>query len=219
MKLVIGLVAGASALCLASSALAAPLPPIPTVEGSIAVNTVKSEHRAAFVAAFLAYARSTPPSKAVAYGVCTTRDNDTDLYTYFQFASFEDNFTSVRTPISADFIALREVKWRANYKPLVNPASSNIFGKTVHNFFVFSVPSKNIESFVRAALKSNSQILPNDPGNVPAFVSQNAAGGGTNAVNQLNVHFVNSDNKNLGIGIDNYFKGGKDAAFFDALVD
>ena len=52
MKLVIGLVAGASALCLASSALAAPLPPIPTVEGSIAVNTVKSEHRAAFVAAF-----------------------------------------------------------------------------------------------------------------------------------------------------------------------
>ena len=46
MKFVIGLAAGASALCLASAAFAAPPPPIAPGDGAFSVFYFKSDHRA-----------------------------------------------------------------------------------------------------------------------------------------------------------------------------
>ena len=75
MKFVIGLVAGASALCLASSAFAAPPAPIAPGDGAFTVLFFKSDHRAVAVAAVTAFMKSTPTSKALASGVCVSRTN------------------------------------------------------------------------------------------------------------------------------------------------
>lgn len=212
MKIAIGLIAGASALCLAASAFAAAPTPITPGDGVFAVSWHKSKHRAAAVAAYKT--AWTAPSKSLSHGICVSRDNNTDFMVFSAFANFEDNFTSERTALSADNLALREPQYSASYKPLMPVGDTN--GKTVHQFFRFSVPFKNTEAFIQAASRANSAVSTETKG---AFlgVFMPAAGGGTNEANVLHVRIVYPDNKSLGMSIDNYFKGTKGAAGFNEM--
>ncbi len=218
MKFVIGLVAGASALCLASSAFAAPPAPIPPGYGAAWGAYFKSDHRAVAVAAMKEFIKSAPSSKTLAGGICVSRDNNTEFFVYTSYANFEDLFTAQGKLPSADIMALQHLQYRAQFKPLILPlmAVGNTDSKMVHQFFRFSVPFKNTEAFVQAASKANAMVATEIKGSAVA-VFQPAAGGGTNEVNILHVRIVYPDNKSLGMGIDNYFKGGKAGATFNEM--
>ncbi len=218
MKFVIGLVAGASALCLASSALAAPPAPIAPGDEAAWGFYFKSDHRAVVVPANTAFIKSAPSSKALAGGICVSRDNNTEFFIYMSYANFEDLFTSQGKLPSADILALQHLQYRAQFKPLFLPLMpiGNTDSKTVHQFFRFSVPFKNTEAFVQAAAKANAMVATEIKGAAVA-VFQPAAGGGTNEVNVLHVRIIYPDNKSLGIGMDNYFKGGKAGATFNEM--
>ncbi len=111
-------------------------------------------------------------------------------------------------------MALEHLEYRAQFKPLMSVVNTN--GKTVHEFFRFSVPLKNTEAFVQAASKLNVMLATEIKGAAVA-VFQPAAGGGTNEVNVLHVRIVYPDDKSLGMSLDNAFKGGKAGAAFNEM--
>lgn len=213
MKLVIGLVAGASALCLASSAFAASPPPIAPGDGAFTVLFFKSDHRAVAVAAVTAFMKSTPTSKALASGVCVSRTNATDFLTYGTYANFEDLLTTLSVMPSAETLALWKLQYRAHFKPLIPFTSPD--GKTVEHFFRFSVTTKNTDAFVQAASKLSSQLATEIKG--ASLLVAMPVGGGTNEANVLHVRLIFPDNKSLGMSIDNFFKGSNGATSFKEM--
>ena len=218
MKLAIGLLAGASALCLASSAFAAPPAPIAPGEGAAWGAYFKSDHRAVVVAAMKEFLKSAPSSKTLAGGICVSRDNNTEYLVYTSYANFADLFTAHGNLPSADIQALAHLQYRAQFKPLILALMpvGNTDSKTVHQFFRFSVPLKNTEAFVQAASKVNVTLATEIKG-ASVAVFQPAAGGGTNEVNVLHVRIVYPDDKSLGMSLDNAFKGGKAGAAFNEM--
>ena len=205
MKLVIGLVAGASALCLASSAFAAPPPPIAPGDGAFTVLFFKSDHRAVAVAAVTAFMKSTPTSKALASGVCVSRTNATDFLTYGTYANFEDLLTTRSVMPSAETLALWKLQYRAHFKPLIPFTSPD--GKTVEHFFRFSVPTNNTDAFAQAAAKLSAQLAADNKG--ASLLVAMPVGGGEDEANVMHVRMIYPDNKSLGMALDNFFKGGK----------
>ncbi len=213
MKFVIGLVAGASALCLASSAFAAPPAPIPPGDGSFGGLFLKSDHRAVAVAAITAFTKSTPPSKALGAGICVDRTNATDFSVFGAYASFEDNYTSGRSVPSAEVLALWKMRYRANFKPLIPFAI--VEGKTVEHFFRFSVPTNNTDAFVQAASKLSAQLATDNKG--ASLMVAAPVGGGEDESNVVHVRMIYPDNKSAGMALDNFFKGGKAGAAFKEM--
>ena len=213
MKLAIGFIAGASALCLAASAFAAPTTPITPGDGAMSALFFKSDNRPVAVAALMTFMKSQPSSKALAQGVCVSRTNTTDFFAYGAYPNFEDLLATQVAMPSADVLALWKLQYRAAFKPLISGPSAD--GKTVHQFFRFSVPMKNTEAFVQAASKFNSQLSTEIKG--ASLLVAMPIGGGTDEAGVLHVRVVNPDNKSLGMTIDNFFKGTKGATAFNEM--
>ena len=212
MKFVIGLVAGASALCLASSTFAAPLPPIPPGDGAATNYFFKSDNRTVAVAALTSFMRSYSTT-ATARGICVSRTNATDFWSYAAYPNFEDLFTAQRINLSADILALWKLQYRAEFKPLM--AFKLVGGKTVEHSFRFSVPTKNTDAFVQAASKLSSQLATEIKG--ASLLVAMPIGGGTNEANVLHVRLIFPDNKSLGMSIDHFFKGSNGATSFKEM--
>ena len=213
MKFVIGLVAGASALCLASSAFAAPPPPIPPGDGAVTNYFFKSDNRAVAVAALTSFMKSVSSTTATGRGICVSRTHATDFFVYAAFPNFEDLLTAQRDNPSADILALWKLQYRAEFKPLM--AFKIPSGKTVEHSFRFSVSTKNTDAFVQAASKLNSQLATEIKG--ASLIVAMPIGGGTNEANVLHVRLIFPDNKSLGMSIDNFFKGSNGATSFKEM--
>ena len=205
MKFVIGLVAGASALCLASSAFAAPPPPIPPGDGAVTNYFFKSDNRAVAVAALTSFMKSVSSTTATGRGICVSRTHATDFFVYAAFPNFEDLLTAQRDNPSADILALWKLQYRAEFKPLM--AFKIPSGKTVEHSFRFSVPTNNTDAFAQAAAKLSAQLAADNKG--ASLLVAMPVGGGEDEANVMHVRMIYPDNKSLGMALDNFFKGGK----------
>ena len=212
MKLVIGLAAGASALCLASAAFAAPAPPIAPGDGAATNYFFKSDNRTVAVAALTSFLRAAS-STATVKGICVSRTNNTDFWAYRAYPNFEDLLTAPSPNPSADILALWKFQYRADFKPLM--AFKPVSGKTVEHSFRFSVPTKNTDAFVQAASKLSSQVATEIKG--ASLLVATPIGGGENEANVLHVRMIFPDNKSLGMSIDNFFKGSNGATSFKEM--